>query len=173
MPLHPIRIGQGFDVHAFATGRRLVLGGVEIPHEKGLLGHSDADALTHAVCDAILGALARGDIGQHFPDTDLRYKNIDSLLLLDHVVALAHQDGYCVAQIDATILAQRPRLVGYMPQMQEKLRARLGSDCIVNIKATTTEKLGFIGREEGIAAMAVAMLTSIKPAKRPGKRAVK
>ena len=173
MPLLPVRIGQGFDVHAFAAGQRLVLGGVEIPHEKGLLGHSDADALTHAVCDAILGALARGDIGQHFPDTDPRYKNIDSLLLLDHVAALARQDGYSVAQIDATILAQRPRLAGYMPQMQEKLRARLGGDCIVNVKATTTERLGFVGREEGIAAMAVVMLTPVKPAKRAGKRAEK
>ena len=163
----PFRIGQGFDVHAFAEGRRLVIGGVEIPHERGLLGHSDADVLTHAICDAILGALARGDIGRHFPDTDPQYKGIDSLLLLDRVAQLALADGYAVAQIDATVIAQRPKLAPFIPQMQERLRARLGPGCVVNVKATTTEKLGFTGRGEGIVAQAIAVLAAL-PNKRFG-----
>mgnify|MGYP000569067824 CR=1 FL=1 len=155
----PFRMGEGFDVHAFAGGRRLVLGGVEIPFERGLLGHSDADVLTHAICNAILGALARGDIGRHFPDSDPQYKGVSSLILLDRVVELAAQDGYAVAQIDATIIAQRPKLAPFIEAMQDQLRSHLGHDCIVNVKAATTEKLGFTGRGEGIATTALAMLT--------------
>ncbi len=158
MPSMPIRIGQGFDVHAFAEGRPLVLGGVTIPHDRGLAGHSDADVLTHAICDAILGALALGDIGRHFPDTDGQYKNIDSLLLLDRVVALGRQKGFQVCQIDGTIIAQAPRLGAHIGAMQDRLGARLGGDCVINIKATTTERLGFTGRGEGIAAMACVVM---------------
>lgn len=154
----PYRIGQGVDVHAFAEDRKLVLGGVEIPYERGLAGHSDADVLTHAICDAILGALGQGDIGRHFPDTDPQYKGIDSLLLLEHVVKLVASSGYVAAQIDATVIAQAPKLAPHIPQMIEKLQGVLGAGCIVNVKATTTENLGFAGRGEGVAAQAIASL---------------
>lgn len=158
----PFRVGLGYDVHAFAGGRKLFLGGVEVPYERGLAGHSDADVLTHAICDAILGALARGDIGRHFPDNDPQFENIDSLLLLDQCVALAREDGFAVAQIDATVIAQAPKLSPYIDVMVGRLRDRIreqgGGECVVNVKATTTERLGFEGRGEGIAAQAVVML---------------
>ena len=156
--LLPIRIGQGFDVHAFAEGRPLILGGVTIPHGRGLAGHSDADVLTHAICDAILGALALGDIGRHFPDTDSRFKGIDSLILLDQVVTMARQEGFEVCQLDATVIAQAPRLAPHIAAMGLRLAQRLGAQCILNVKATTTERLGFTGRGEGIAAMACVVL---------------
>ncbi|OGI44810.1 MAG: 2-C-methyl-D-erythritol 2,4-cyclodiphosphate synthase, partial [Candidatus Muproteobacteria bacterium RBG_16_65_31] len=151
-----MRIGHGYDVHQFAVGRELVLGGVKIPHAKGLLGHSDADALIHAVCDACLGAAALGDIGRHFPDTDPRYKNIDSRKLLRQVMDTVMSKGWRVANVDCTIVAQAPRLAPYLDAMAANIAADLGVAAErVNIKATTTEKLGFAGREEGIAAHAV------------------
>lgn len=157
------RIGHGFDVHAFADNRRLVLGGVEIPHERGLLGHSDADALLHAICDACLGAAALGDIGRHFPDSDARFKDIDSRELLRRVQASVATAGWRVLNVDATVIAQRPRLAPYVPRMCAEIAAALALDeGSVNIKATTTEKLGFTGREEGIAAEAVVMLVRAK-----------
>ena len=157
------RIGHGFDVHAFAPNRRLILGGVEIPHERGLLGHSDADALLHAICDACLGAAALGDIGRHFPDTDPRFNDIDSRELLRHVQASVANAGWRVLNVDATVIAQRPRLAPYVPRMCAEIAAALALDeGSVNIKATTTEKLGFTGREEGIAAEAVVMLVRAK-----------
>ena len=156
-----LRIGQGFDVHQLVSGRRLVIGGVEIAHDKGLLGHSDADVLLHAICDALLGAAALGDIGKHFPDSDARYKGIDSRELLRHVAALLRERGYGVANVDATIIAEAPRMAPHIPRMvaniEADLRARPGS---VNVKATTTEKLGFAGRGEGIAAQAVCLLAA-------------
>ena len=154
----PYRIGQGFDVHALAEGRKLILGGVDIPYERGLAGYSDADVLTHAICNAILGAMAKGDIGRHFPDTEPQYKDIGSLRLLDRVVTLAMDEGFTVAQIDTTVIAQRPKLAPFIPSMQERLREHLGDQCIINVKATTTEHLGCIGRGEGIAAQAIALL---------------
>lgn len=156
--MNQFRIGQGFDVHAFAEGRRLILGGVEIPHDRGLAGHSDADVLTHAICDAILGALCRGDIGRHFPDNDPAFKGIDSLILLDRVVELARKDGYEVGQVDATVMAQRPKLAPHIDAIIDKLQQRLGPQALISVKATTTERLGFTGREEGIAAMAITLL---------------
>jgi len=154
------RIGQGFDVHAFAEGRRLVLGGVEIPHNLGLAGHSDADVLTHAVCDAVLGAAGLGDIGRHFPDTEAQYKDADSLELLQKVVAAVLAKGYHVSNVDATVIAEVPKLAPYIEQMQTRLAAKLNVSAEqVNVKATTTETLGFTGRREGIAAMAVVLLT--------------
>lgn len=153
----PMRIGQGFDVHALVKGRPLILGGVRIPHETGLLGHSDADVLLHAISDALLGALGLGDIGRHFPDTDNAFKNIDSRVLLRQVVQTIEQRGFRVAQIDATVIAQRPKLMPHINAMV----ANIVEDCrceYVNVKATTTEKLGFTGREEGIAAQAIASL---------------
>lgn len=154
-----IRIGQGFDVHAFAEGRKCIIGGVDIPFEKGLLGHSDADVLLHAVADAVLGALALGDIGKHFPDTDAAFKDADSLALLKHVWALAEERGYRLGNLDATIIAQRPKMAPYIPRMAEILAEALGAEPgQINVKATTTEKLGFPGREEGIAAQAVVCL---------------
>lgn len=157
------RIGHGFDVHAFAPNRRLVLGGVEIPHERGLLGHSDADALLHAICDACLGAAALGDLGRHFPDTDPRFKDIDSRELLRRVRVSVADAGWRVLNVDATVIAQRPRLAPYVPRMCAEIAAALALDeGSVNIKATTTEKLGFTGREEGIAAEAVVMLVRAK-----------
>jgi len=154
-----MRIGHGFDVHRLVAGRKLVLGGVEIPHAVGLLGHSDADVLLHAICDAILGAVAAGDIGKHFPDSNPKYQGIDSRLLLRHVVALMHHQGYRFCNLDATILCQRPKLAPHIEAMCHNVAA----DCQcsrgqVNIKATTTEKLGFEGREEGISAHAVVLL---------------
>ncbi|HET6263986.1 MAG TPA: 2-C-methyl-D-erythritol 2,4-cyclodiphosphate synthase [Usitatibacter sp.] len=154
-----MRIGQGFDVHALVPGRRLVIGGVEIAHDKGLLGHSDADVLLHAICDALLGAAALGDIGKHFPDSDLRYKGIDSRELLRQVAALLADRGRRVVNIDATIIAEAPRMAPHIPRMVDNIAADLGiAPTHVNVKATTTEKLGFTGRGEGIAAQAVCLV---------------
>ena len=155
-----MRIGHGYDVHRLVEGRKLVLGGVEVPHTLGLLGHSDADVLTHAVMDALLGAAALGDIGRHFPDTDPAYAGADSLKLLDRVVELLEEKGYRVGNVDATILAQRPKLAPYIEKMRDNLAARMKVEPDqVNVKATTEEKLGFTGAEEGIAAHAVALLS--------------
>lgn len=154
-----MRIGHGYDVHRLVAGRDLILGGVQIPHRMGLDGHSDADVLTHAVMDALLGAAALGDIGQHFPDTDPAYLGISSLKLLTRVWALITERGYCLGNLDVTVLAQKPKLAPYLPQMKEKLCAILGAEPDrVNIKATTEEHLGFTGREEGIACHAVCLL---------------
>ena len=154
-----MRIGHGYDVHRLAAGRDLILGGVQIPHRMGLDGHSDADVLTHAVMDALLGAAALGDIGQHFPDTDPAYLGISSLKLLTRVWALITERGYRLGNLDVTVLAQKPKLAPYLPQMKEKLCAILGAEPDrVNIKATTEEQLGFTGREEGIACHAVCLL---------------
>ncbi|WP_145030021.1 2-C-methyl-D-erythritol 2,4-cyclodiphosphate synthase [Paenibacillus sp. Y412MC10] len=154
-----IRVGQGFDVHQLVEGRPCIIGGVTIPYEKGLLGHSDADVLLHAVADAILGALALGDIGKHFPDTDPEFKDADSLKLLQHVWGLAKERGYRLGNIDSTIIAQRPKMAPYIPQMAEVIAKALDADVTqVNVKATTTEQLGFTGRGEGIAAQSVVCL---------------
>lgn len=154
-----MRIGHGYDVHRLVEGRKLILGGVEVPHTLGLLGHSDADVLTHAVMDALLGAAALGDIGRHFPDTDPAYKGADSLVLLDHVMALLDQAGWQVGNVDATILAQKPKLAPYIDQMRDNLARRMKAvPEQVNVKATTEEKLGFTGAEQGIAAHAVCLL---------------
>ncbi len=154
-----MRVGQGFDVHALVTGRKLIIGGVDIPNEKGLDGHSDADVLLHALCDALLGAGALGDIGRHFPDTDSRYKNADSRMLLREVSRLVQEAGYRVVNIDATIIAQAPKMAPHIPSMVNNIAADLGlSRGQVNIKATTTEGLGFAGRAEGIAAEAIVLL---------------
>jgi 2-C-methyl-D-erythritol 2,4-cyclodiphosphate synthase len=154
-----MRIGNGYDVHRLVAGRKLILGGVDVPHPKGLLGHSDADVLLHALSDAILGAIGEGDIGRHFPDSDPAYKGADSLKLLRHVMDLADAKGYRIANVDTTIVAQRPKLAPYIPQMRLNIARALdtGEDR-VNVKATTTEELGFAGRGEGIAAYAVALL---------------
>ena len=154
-----MRVGHGFDVHAFAEGRRLVVGGVEIPHEKGLAGHSDADVLLHAICDALLGAAALGDIGRHFPDTDARHKDRDSRELLREVARLVKERGLRIVNVDATIIAQSPRMAPHIARMV----ANVAADCElspgdVNVKATTTEQLGFIGRGEGIAAQAICLV---------------
>ncbi len=155
-----MRVGQGFDVHALVAGRKLVIGGVEIPHDKGLAGHSDADVLLHAVCDALIGAAALGDIGAHFPDTDSRYKAIDSRKLLREVARLLMTHDWRVVNIDATIIAQTPKMAPYLGTMRDNVAADLGiSAADVNIKAKTTEKLGFVGRGEGIAAEAVTLIT--------------
>lgn len=154
-----MRVGQGFDVHALVTGRKLIIGGVDIPNEKGLDGHSDADVLLHALCDALLGAGALGDIGRHFPDTDARYKNADSRMLLREVSRLVQEAGYRIVNIDATIIAQAPKMAPHIPSMVNNIVADLGlSRGQVNIKATTTEGLGYTGRGEGIAAEAVVLL---------------
>ncbi len=154
-----IRIGQGFDVHAFATDRELWLCGVNIPHDRGLLGHSDADVALHALCDALLGAASLRDIGYHFPDTDPRYKGADSRVLLREVTGLLAAKGFYVGNVDVTIMAQKPKLLPYIPQMAATIAEDLGIDAdSVSVKATTTERLGFTGREEGIAAMAVALI---------------
>jgi 2-C-methyl-D-erythritol 2,4-cyclodiphosphate synthase len=153
------RIGQGFDVHRLVAGRKLVIGGVEIAHDKGLLGHSDADVLLHAVCDALLGAAALGDIGKHFPDSDARYKGIDSRELLRHVAALVKSKGYRVVNVDATIIAEAPRMAPHIAAMCANIAADLGLAVdAVNVKATTTEQLGFTGRGEGIAAQAICLI---------------
>ncbi|AMX84867.1 2-C-methyl-D-erythritol 2,4-cyclodiphosphate synthase [Geobacillus subterraneus] len=153
------RIGQGFDVHQLAEGRPLIIGGVHIPYEKGLLGHSDADVLLHAVADACLGAIGAGDIGRHFPDTDPRYKDADSTELLAHVWALVRQEGYTLVNADCTIIAQKPKMAPYIEDMKTMIARLLEAErSQVNVKATTTEKLGFTGREEGIAAQAVVLL---------------
>lgn len=154
-----MRIGHGYDVHRLVAGRDLILGGVKIPHDKGLLGHSDADALIHAVCDACLGAAGLGDLGHHFPDTDKQYKNIDSRVLLRKVSEQLQQRGFKVANVDSTIVAQAPKLAPHIEQMATNIAADLGvARGQVNVKATTTERLGFAGREEGIAAHAVVLL---------------
>ena len=154
-----MRVGHGYDVHRLVEGRRLILGGVEISWEKGLLGHSDADVLTHAVMDALLGAAGLGDIGTHFPDTDSAYAGADSIKLLERVTALLDHRGWKVGNIDATILAQRPKLAPHIPQMRERLaRAMGGSPEQVNLKATTEEGLGFTGSGEGMAAHAVVLI---------------
>ncbi len=154
-----MRIGQGFDVHQLVAGRKLIIGGVEIPHDKGLLGHSDADVLLHAICDALLGAAALGDIGRHFADTDAKYKNIDSRILLREVLHLVREQGYRIGNVDATIIAQSPKMAPHIPQMVEHIAADLRvQKNAVNVKATTTEQLGFSGRGEGIAAQAIVLL---------------
>ena len=154
-----MRVGQGFDVHQLVAGRKLIVGGVEIPHEKGLLGHSDADVLLHAICDALLGAAALGDIGRHFADSDARYKNIDSRILLREVARMVANEGFRIGNVDATIIAQAPRMAPHIAKMVENIAADLGVAMnTVNVKATTTESLGYTGRGEGIAAQAVALL---------------
>ncbi len=154
-----MRIGHGYDVHRLVEGRRLILGGVEIPWEKGLLGHSDADVLTHAIMDALLGAAGLGDIGRHFPDTDDRWLGADSLKLLEHVCELLRRHGYRVGNVDATVIAQRPKLAPHIPEMRRKLAAVMQvEESAVNVKATTEEKLGFTGEGLGISAHAVALL---------------
>ena len=154
-----MRIGMGYDVHRLVEGRDLILGGVNIPFEKGLLGHSDADVVLHAIMDALLGAAALGDIGQHFPDTDPAYKGISSILLLKHVGALLRDNGFTIGNIDATIIAQRPKLAPFRPQMTANVAQALEiSEDQVCIKATTEEGLGFTGRQEGIAAQAIVLL---------------
>jgi 2-C-methyl-D-erythritol 2,4-cyclodiphosphate synthase len=154
-----IRIGHGYDVHAFADNRKCIIGGVNIPYERGLLGHSDADVLLHAVSDSLLGAAALGDIGKHFPDTDPAFEGADSLVLLRKVVELIHSKGYKVVNIDATIIAQAPKMAPHIPQMRENVANALcvDVDC-VNIKATTEEKLGFTGRKEGISSHCVCLI---------------
>ncbi len=157
-----IRIGHGFDVHQLVEGRKCIIGGVEIAHDKGLLGHSDADVLLHAICDALLGAAGLGDIGRHFPDTDAQYQGADSRELLRKVIALLKDAGFSVGNVDATIIAQAPKMAPHIPQMV----AHIASDCGVelnriNVKATTTEKLGFTGRGEGIAAEAVCLIQQL------------
>ena len=155
----PFRIGHGYDVHRLSEGRKFILGGVDIPYEKGLLGHSDADILLHAIYDSLLGALALGDIGKHFPDTDPRYKNADSLKLLGHVMELIKAKGWLVGNVDATILCQKPKLAPFIPAIRENIANALETDIsCVSVKATTEEKLGFTGAGEGIAAHCVAIL---------------
>ena len=157
--MQAVRIGHGYDVHRLAEGRKLILGGVDIPWERGLLGHSDADVLTHAVMDALLGAAGLGDIGKHFPDTDPAYAGADSLKLLAHVVKLLREQGYAVSNVDATVLAQRPKLASHIPAMRDNLARVMGvSPDRVNVKATTEEGLGFTGSGEGMAAHAVALV---------------
>ena len=154
-----MRIGQGYDVHALVAGRRLVIGGVEIPYHKGLAGHSDADVLLHAICDALLGAAALGDIGRHYPDSDPKYSDVDSRMLLRDVAAKVKQQGYEIVNIDATIAAEAPRMAPHVKRMIANIAADLGiAPGAINIKATTTEQMGFVGRGEGIAAMAVALV---------------
>jgi 2-C-methyl-D-erythritol 2,4-cyclodiphosphate synthase len=156
-----MRVGQGFDVHALVAGRPLILGGIRIPHPKGLQGHSDADALIHAICDACLGAAGLGDIGQHFPDADAQYKDVDSRVLLRRVQTMLAERGWRVINVDATVVAQSPKLAAYIPAMKlnisEDLKVSLDR---VNVKATTTERLGFVGREEGMAAQAVVLISN-------------
>ena len=154
-----MRIGQGFDVHQLVAGRKLIIGGVDIPYDKGLLGHSDADVLLHAICDALLGAAALGDIGRHFADTDAQYKNIDSRILLREVARMVANEGFRIGNVDATIIAQTPKMAPHIPHMVENIASDLGVAMnVINVKATTTEKLGYTGRGEGIAAQAVALL---------------
>ncbi|MFA9556450.1 2-C-methyl-D-erythritol 2,4-cyclodiphosphate synthase [Evansella sp. AB-rgal1] len=154
-----IRIGQGFDVHQLVEGRPLIMGGINIPYEKGLLGHSDADVLLHTIADACLGAIGEGDIGKHFPDTDEAYRGADSAELLKHVWKLVQERGFTLGNIDCTIMAQKPKMAPYISEMNHRIAELLGAEVSqVNVKATTTEKLGFTGREEGIASMAVVLL---------------
>ncbi len=158
-----MRVGQGFDVHQLVEGRKLIIGGVDIPYAKGLKGHSDADVLVHAICDALIGAAALGDIGMHFPDTDPRYRDVDSRKLLREVAALLAREGWRVINIDSSVIAEAPRLAPYIPAMRENIAADLGlaiSD--VNVKARTSEKLGYAGRGEGIVAHAIACIKCLK-----------
>ncbi|MCP5268973.1 MAG: 2-C-methyl-D-erythritol 2,4-cyclodiphosphate synthase [Zoogloeaceae bacterium] len=156
-----IRVGQGFDVHALVPGRKMIIGGVEIPHDKGLLGHSDADVLLHAITDALIGAAALGDIGRHFPDTDERWKGADSRKLLRATVALLAQAGWRVVNVDSTIIAQQPKMASHIPGMVDNIAADLMLAAgEVNVKAKTSERLGFTGRGEGIAAEAVVLITN-------------
>ncbi len=154
-----MRIGHGYDAHRLAAGERLVLGGVDVPHDKGLAAHSDGDVVLHALCDALIGAAGGGDIGKHFPDSDPRYENIDSRILLRRVIATLGDQGLSVGNADLTIIAEEPRLSAHVPQMRANIAADLGVDAArVNVKATTTEGMGFVGRAEGIAAHAVVLL---------------
>ncbi|MCQ2547119.1 MAG: 2-C-methyl-D-erythritol 2,4-cyclodiphosphate synthase [Clostridia bacterium] len=153
------RVGTGFDVHQLVEGRKLILGGVDIPHDRGLLGHSDADVLIHALMDALLGAAALGDIGKHFPDTDDAYRGISSIILLEHVGKLLEENFYKIGNVDVTVIAQKPKISPYLEEMRDNISAALNLEkSRINIKGTTTEKLGFAGREEGIAAEAVASI---------------
>ncbi len=157
--MNNFRTGIGFDVHAFADGRKLIIGGVHIPYEKGLLGHSDADVLLHAICDAMLGALALGDIGKHFPDTDPKYKGADSMELLKNVFGLIKSKGYIIGNIDAVVAMQKPKLSPYIEEMRKNISNVLESSIDqISVKATTTEKLGFVGREEGVSSFATVLL---------------
>jgi 2-C-methyl-D-erythritol 2,4-cyclodiphosphate synthase len=157
-----MRIGHGYDVHAFGPGEKIVIGGVVIPHHQGLVAHSDGDVLLHALCDALLGAAALGDIGKHFPDTDIQYRNADSRSLLRMVYAKVNQQGWKIANADMTIVAQAPRMANYIPYMVETIAADLQGELNqINVKATTTERLGFAGREEGIACYAVVLLEKL------------
>ncbi|MDC1152521.1 2-C-methyl-D-erythritol 2,4-cyclodiphosphate synthase [Nitrospinaceae bacterium] len=154
-----IRIGNGYDVHQLVSGRKLILGGVNVPHSKGLDGHSDADALLHALCDALLGAVGAGDIGKHFPDSDPKWKGISSIILLEQVTEICRDKGFEIANVDTIIVAQKPKLTLFFPEMEKNIAQAMAIDIgQINIKATTTEKLGFVGKEEGIAAYAVALL---------------
>ena len=154
-----MRVGQGFDVHAFAAGRKLIIGGVDIPHARGLAGHSDADVLLHAICDALLGAAGLGDIGQHYPDSSPQYADIDSRILLRGTAAKLKALKFKVVNVDATIIAEAPRMAPHIPRMIGNIAADLALEpAAINLKATTTERLGFVGRDEGIAAMAVALI---------------
>jgi len=157
-----MRIGIGYDVHQLCEGRKLILGGVEIPFERGLLGHSDADVLIHAIMDAMIGAMGLGDIGKHFPDTDPAYKGISSVALLQHVTGLMKENGYRIGNVDAVVIAQRPKIGPHFPAMKKILaRAMECEEAQINLKATTEEKLGFTGREEGMASQAVCLLERI------------
>lgn len=157
-----MRIGNGYDVHKLVDGRKLIMGGVEIPHDKGLLGHSDADVLVHAVMDSILGALALGDIGKHFPDTDEKYKGADSIKLLEHVNTLIRSRGYMVNNIDSTIIAQSPKMAPHIQKMRENISIALDIDIDnINVKATTEEGLGFTGAKEGIASQSICLLVKV------------
>jgi len=158
-----MRIGNGYDVHKLVSGRPLILGGENIPFEFGLEGHSDADVLVHAIMDSLLGALALGDIGRHFPDTDLEYKNADSLKLLEKVGTLIYENNYIISNIDSIIVAQKPKMINYIPKMRQNIASALKTEQdIISVKATTTEHLGFAGRGEGIASYAVCLLKKIK-----------
>ena len=158
-----MRIGQGYDVHRLVEGRKLILGGVEIPYEKGLLGHSDADVIVHAIMDALLGAAALGDIGRHFPDNDPAYKGISSLILLEKTAEKVRDSGYDIGNVDATIVAQKPKLMPYIDEMIKKISDAMGVERDkINIKATTTERLGFEGREEGISSHSICLLNEKK-----------
>lgn len=157
-----MRVGIGYDVHKLVEGRKLILGGVEIAHEKGLLGHSDADVLLHAIADALLGAASLGDIGRHFPDTDEKYKGISSLILLEHVGSLLAEKNYRINNVDATIVAQRPKLMSHIEKMRQNIAAALKTDLdAINVKATTEERLGFTGSEEGMSSYAVCSIEKI------------
>lgn len=159
-----MRIGFGYDVHRLVEGRDLIVGGVRIPHERGLLGHSDADVLVHAILDSILGALALGDVGKHFPDTDPEYKDISSIILLERVFKLMKEQGYEIGNIDATVAAQRPKLALYIDEMRANIAKVLETELEnINIKATTTEELGFVGRKEGISSYCVCLLKKFSP----------